>query len=121
MIGSWLIKIVAGVALFGVAVFEIGSPLVAKVQVDDAAHVVADAAATEYFDSGDEELARARAEEVALDHDVVITEFFVEIEGPLTVTVAREAPSLVMHNFQFAKDWYDVRVQASAIPRRKEL
>ena len=44
MIGGWLVKVVVGIALLGFAVVELGSPLVARAQADDAAHEVANEA-----------------------------------------------------------------------------
>ncbi|HEX2700370.1 MAG TPA: hypothetical protein VHM89_09245 [Acidimicrobiales bacterium] len=113
MITGWLFKIVASFVLVGLLVVEIGSPLVARAQIDGVAHDAADSAALELLDHNDVERARAVAQEIADDNDVVLEVFTVDQRG-LRVTVMRKAWSLVLKKWDKTKTWYDVRVTATA-------
>jgi hypothetical protein len=113
VITGWLVKIVLGFVLVGLAVVELGAPLVTRAQIDTVAHDAADSAALDLLDHQDLERARAVAQEIADDQDVVLESFTVDNRG-LRVTVARKAWSLVLKKWDKTDSWYDVRVTATA-------
>jgi len=113
VITGWLMKIVLSFVLVGVLAVELGAPLVTRAQIDGVAHDAADSAALDLLDHNDLERARAVAQEIADDKDVVLESFTVDNRG-LRVTVARQAWSLVLKKWDKTKTWYDVRVTATA-------
>lgn len=122
MIVGWLAKIVIVIALLGVAAVELGSPLWTRAQLDGIANDAADEAARVLDDTGDGQKARAAAEAKAKEDGVVITDF--QVPSPtnqekIHVTVFREARSYLLHRFGPTKDWYDVRVEATADPKAR--
>lgn len=118
MISSWLLKVVLGIALVGLIVVEVGSPLIARAQGDDAAHAVADRAALELFSSRNIDAARKVAEEEAVKSNVTLDEFRVDEQGVIHVRVIKMARSFVMKNIEATKKFYSVEVEASATPER---
>lgn len=115
MIGTWLIKLLLGIALLGVVAFDVGSPLITKAQVDETAHQAADGAARELADSEDVEAARAVAEQVVATNDgMFLAEFTAEPGGGVTVTVTKQADGLVLDRFNQTRGWYDVSVTAQS-------
>ena len=117
MSGHWLTKIVVMIALVGLAVVEVGSPMVTRMQLDGVAHDAADGAAHELFEHPDVERARATAGELAAQRSAGLKEFQVDAQGVVHVTVQRQARSLVLRNWQRARGWFDVEVSASSTPR----
>lgn len=113
MITGWLLKVVVGFALVGVVLFEAGSPLVTRAQIDAVAHDAADAAGLEMVQHGDVQRAQQAAEEVAAENDVRLTAFGVDPQGVVHVTVEREARSLVLKNWDRTAEWYEVEVSAT--------
>jgi hypothetical protein len=113
VITGWLVKIVLSLALVGLAVVELGAPLVTRAQIDSVAHDAADNAALDLLDHNDLERARAVAQDIADEQDVVLESFTVDNRG-LRVTVSRQAWSLVLKKWDRTKTWYDVRVTATA-------
>ena len=113
MITGWLLKIVLSLVVVGLLLVELGSPLVTRVQIDGIAHDAADSAALALLDQNNVERARAIAQEIADDGDVVLESFTVD-QGGLRVTVARKAWSLVLKKWDKTETWYDVRVTATA-------
>lgn len=118
MIVGWLVKIVLGFALAGLLMVEAGSPLVARGQIDGVAHDAADSAALELLDHGDPERSRAVAQKIADDNDVALESFTIDQRG-VTVTVMREAWSVLLKRWDRTKTWYDVRVTATASRARR--
>ena len=117
MSGVWLTKIVVVIALAGLAVVEVGSPMVTRVQLDGVAHDAADSAAHELFERPDLERARAAAGALATQQSAGLKDFQVDAQGVVHVTVQREARSLVLRKWQRARSWFDVEVSATATPR----
>ena len=117
MVTGWLLKIVLSFVLAAVVIAELGAPLVTRGQIDGVAHDAADNAALDLLDHNDVERAKAVAQKIADDHDVVMEEFSVDQRG-VRVTVARKSWSLVLKNWDKTKDWYDVRVTATATKTR---
>jgi Flp pilus assembly protein TadG len=113
VITGWLLKLVLSFALLGVVVFEAGSPLLTRAQIDGVAHDAADAAGLELVQHGDAQRAQQAAEAVAADNDVELKAFTVDAQGLAHVTVEREARSLVLKNWDRTAGWYDVEVSAT--------
>jgi hypothetical protein len=117
LIGSWLLKIVVGLALAAFLVVELGSPLVARATLDSTAHDAAGDAAHEYLQNRDS----AKAQQVALDDatngHAKLTAFAIDEQGVVRVTLSKQAKSYVLHRIDQLKGWYDVTVTASATPK----
>ena len=113
MVSSWLIKVVLGIALVGAIVIEVGSPLVAKAQADDAATQIADETAFRLRDNfTQQELERSCAEE-GEKHDVkVIVCEFDSGTNEVVIRVQKEARSLLLKNWSATEDWYLPEVTA---------
>jgi hypothetical protein len=114
VISRWLIKLVVGFALVGFLVVELGSPLITRATLDGQAHDAADDAAHELFQSRDPDRARAIAQQDADNDHARLDRFDVDEQGTVRVTLFKQAKSYVLHNFQPTRDWYNVRVSASA-------
>ena len=119
MISGSLAKIVVVLVLLGVAVVEVGSPMVTRAQLDGVAHDAADSAAHEMFERPDVARAQAAAAEVVSQRGAQLKAFSVDLQGAVHVTVEREARSLVMKRWSQAEDWYDVEVEAASTPRNR--
>ena len=117
MISRWLVKLVVGIALLGFLVVELGSPLVTRATLDGQAHQAADDAAHEMFQSHDQNKARAIADQDAQDDHAKLETFDIDEQGTVRVTLSKQARSYVLHNFGPTKDWYNVRISASAVPK----
>ena len=115
MITGWLVKIVLGFAVAGVAVVEFGSPLVTRGQIDGVAHEAADSAALFLLEHRDVEGACGVAVEIADRNDVEIGPGECRIDqNGVTVTVHRDAWSLFMDRWSETKSWYEVQVTATS-------
>lgn len=116
MVISWLVKVVLILAALGLTVIELGSPLVARAQADDAAHEVANEAAFAYGSGRSVEAMKERCAEVGTRKSVELVSCEL-VEGKVAVTVAKEAYSIVLHRISALESWYDVQVSATAEPR----
>lgn len=121
MIAGWLVKLLVSIAVIGFLIVELGTPLIVRSQLDDAAHDVANAGAFEYFQHKDIEAARTRARAVAEQEDVALPDsaFVLQNDGTIKVTLAKKAKSYLFHRLSFARSWYDVRVSATATPKEE--
>jgi hypothetical protein len=117
VISRWLLKIVIGVAILGFVAFELGSPLVTRAILDGQAHDAANDAAHDYFQNHDPDRAQAAAQQDADGDHVTLAAFSVDDQGTVHVTLSKKAKSYVLHNFGPTKDWYNVRISASAVPK----
>jgi hypothetical protein len=114
VISSWLLKVVIGIALVAAAVLELGSPLIARAQVDDAAHNIADEVAFRLdARNTQEELDDACREESEKESVEVIT-CTVDGEGRVQVTARKEARSFLLGKWSVTEDWYHPEASASA-------
>jgi hypothetical protein len=111
------LKLVVGIALAGFIAFELGSPLVTKAILDGQAHDAANDAAHEYFQNHDGDRAKAIAQQDADDDHATLAAFDIDEQGTVRVTLSKQAKSYVLHKFGPTKDWYDVRISASARPK----
>lgn len=114
MVGSWLLKVILGIALAGLIVLEAGSPLIARAQADDAAHEVANEAALVYGGTPTAEALQQRCEEVAADKSVELLQCEINADNDVEVRVRKEALSVVLKNWSVTRDWYQVEVSATA-------
>jgi len=117
VISRWLIKLVVGIAVVGLALFELGSPLVTKAILDGQVHDAADGAAHEYFQDHDVGKAQAVAQQNADDDHAKLDDFHIDDQGTVHVTLSKQARSYVLHKFGPTKDWYNVRLSATAVPK----
>ncbi|MBV8160216.1 MAG: hypothetical protein JO265_04770 [Acidimicrobiia bacterium] len=117
MIGRYLLKILVVFGLLGLTVLELGSPLVTRAILDGQAHDAADNAAHDYFQNHNADLAKSVAQQNADDDHAALADFRIDDQGTIHVTLSRQARSYVLHNFGPTKDWYNVRISASAVPK----
>ena len=118
MIGGWVVKVLVGIVVIGLAVIELGSPLVARAQADDAAHEVANEASFRLRDSFTADTLRLACESEAAEQDVEVKVCdFDQATDEVVVTVVKEARSFLLDRFEVTKDWY--RVEASARAKRR--
>jgi hypothetical protein len=110
----WLFKLALAIALLGAVAFELGSPVVARLQLDDAAHDAADTASRTISRKGDRARAKVEAASIAQDAGASLTRFEVLSDGEVAVTLAKEAPSYLLKRVQQVESWYDVEVDASS-------
>jgi hypothetical protein len=112
VVGSWVLKLLVGIALAGLLVYELGSPLVVRLQAEDVAQDAADRAAHVYAVDGDAAAARAEARQVVRDRGARLRRFRISRERRITVTVAKHAPAIVLDRVGALESWYDVRADA---------
>ena len=117
MISRFLAKVVITIVVLGFSAVELGSPLVVRVQLDGVAHDAADESAHTLSQSRNALQAQAAAEQIVLDRDASLRAFGIDAAGTVNVTVAREAPSLLVKKLDAMRSWYDVTVTAAA-PKR---
>jgi len=116
VISGWIVKLVVGIALAGLVLFEVGSPVVTGVMLDGQAHDAASDAAKDYFSGHDVGKAQAVAQQEADTDHANLTDFHVDGDGTVHVTLSKQARSYVLHNFGPTKNWYKVSKSASATP-----
>lgn len=111
MISGWLMKVVLGIALVGAIVIEVGSPLVAKAQADDAATQIADETSFRLRDNFTQAQLEASCAEEGDKHDVsIVTCDFDQSTNEVVIRVRKEARSLVLKNWSATEDWYHPEV-----------
>ena len=108
MITGWLVKLIIIIAILGFAVIEIGSPIVTRVQLDDALHQSADDAAQTYFQTHNADQAKATAQNDADNKSFTLLGFSVDDQGVTHVKGSKQAKSLLLHRISQTKSWYDV-------------
>lgn len=115
MVSSWLLKVVLGIVLAGGIVIELGSPLVAKAQADDAANQIADETAFRLNKTFTvrilEDTCKAEGERHRVD---ILKCVITEDDKAVEVRVRKEARSLVLKNWSATEDWYHPEVTATS-------
>ena len=114
MIGGWLVKVLIGIALLGFAVIELGSPLVARAQVDDAAHEVANEASFRLRDVNTQDSLRLACETKSAEQNVALVSCGINAADEIEVTVTKEARSLLLAKFEPFAKWYKAEATATA-------
>jgi hypothetical protein len=117
VIGGWLVKVLVAIAVIGFAVIELGSPLVARAQADDAAHEVANEAAFRLRDNYTQATLDDACKTEAAKQDVELVSCAVNEKREIVVKVTKHARSVLLDKFSATKDWYDVEASATAEPR----
>lgn len=113
MVGSWLVKIIVGIAVFGFVVFEAGSPLIARAQADDAATQIADQTAFRLRSTFNQRtLDQSCAEEAAEREVEVVRCDYDNATSEVVITARKQARSLVLKNVSATADWYRPEVTA---------
>ena len=118
MISGWLIKVLVGIALVGFLVVELGSPLIARAQADDAAHEVANEVAFELRNGPFTQATMDNACKVeAPKHEVTAVCSYDNSRNLVQVKVHKQARSFLFKKIGAMKDWYDVTASATASPK----
>jgi hypothetical protein len=118
VISRWVLKLVIGIALAGLILFELGSPVVTGVILDGQAHDAATDAAKDYFSGHSVPSAQGVAQHDADGDGATLAAFGVDDNGTVHVTLSKQAKSYVLHNFGPTKNWYKVSRSASAVPNQ---
>ena len=113
---GWFTKIAIVLAVVGVIGFEATSIGVAHVQTQDLAKAAAREGSREWQRSKDVQRAYQAADAVAVADQGSINpeEFIVAEDGSVTVTVEKEASSLLLYRLGATKKWTRVRETAEA-------
>jgi len=115
LISGWLLKIVIVIAVVGLALVEVGSPVFTHFQVDGAAHDAANDAAAAWLQHKDPQEAQDRANQDPQKESASLEYFNIDqSSGVIHVRLFKQARSFVMKKFSWAKKWYEVRVSASS-------
>ena len=112
MITGWVVRLVVSLVLLAVVLFEAGSPLIARVQLDGVAAESARQARRTYDRSGSARSAEDTAKRIASEDGAAVTAFEVTREGDIALTVTRTAPSIVLGKWDKTKSYYEVSVDA---------
>lgn len=111
---SWILKLLVSLAIFGVALFEAGAVIVARVSVDRIAIDAAQEAGLEYKRTKSTAKAQGVAERFAERNDAELVEFDVLDRGELIlVTVEKVAPTLFIERIPGLKDYTIARATTS--------
>ncbi|HVL90686.1 MAG TPA: hypothetical protein VM841_10685 [Actinomycetota bacterium] len=98
IITGWLVRLAVSLLLLGLAFFEAGAVIVARVGVDGTAQTAAREAALVYGNSRDPQAAEAEAAKAARQGGARLVEFTISTEGKqVTVTLERTAKTFVIH------------------------
>ena len=116
VIVGWFTKIALVLAVVGVIGFEATSIGVAHVRTQDLAKEAAREGSREWQRSHDIQRAYQAADAVALEDAGTIDpdKFIVADDGSVTVTVNKEASSLLLYRVRATKKWTKVRETATA-------
>jgi hypothetical protein len=114
LITGWLLKIVIVIALVGVVMVEVGSPIITHFQVDGAAHDAADDAAAAWFQRKNMDEAQSIANQDAAKEHATVESFTIDDSNVVHVRLHKQARSFLLKKFGWAKKWYEVRVSASS-------
>jgi len=118
VITGWVVKVALGIALFGLAVVELGSPFIAKAQADDAAHQIANQVAFRLKDSFTNATLEAACTEESQSLSVELkTCAYDESASVVRVTVVKHARSFVLVKISALRHFYEVEVSATATPK----
>jgi hypothetical protein len=93
VITGWLLKLVLSFALAALVIYEAGSPLIVRVQLDGVA------------------AAEKAADEYAADRSASVTAFEVTPKRGVVVTLRRIAPSVVLGKWDKTKSYYEVSAE----------
>ena len=109
MISGWVVKLVVSLVVVALALFEAGSPLITRVQLDGVAAEAARQANREFDKSGSKKAAEEAARAEAEESGAALTNFNVD-KNSAAVTISRVAPSVVFGKWDKTKSYYNVSV-----------
>jgi len=114
VIAGWLVKVLVGIALVGFVVVELGSPLVARAQADDAAHEVANEAAFRLRDQNTQQTLDDACAAEAVEQSVAVVTCGINAKDEIEVKVTKQARSFLLDKFDQTKKWYIAEATATA-------
>ena len=117
MISGWLIKVLVGIALIGFLIIELGSPLIARAQADDAAHEVANEVAFSLKSDFRQTTLDSTCADQAKQHNVTADCTYDRGRNVVDVKVTKQAKSFLFVKINALKGWYNVKASASASPK----
>lgn len=109
MISGWVVRLLVSLALVGLGLFEAGSPLITRVQLDGVAAEAARQANREFDKSGSKANAEKAARAEAEEGGATLTAFAVD-KNSAAVTISRVAPSVLFGKWTKTKGYYNVSV-----------
>lgn len=114
---GWLTRVVVGLALTGILLFDGISIATARLSVEDDATAVAREASETYQRTGDVQQAYLTASTYAVQADalneVPPTSFHAAPDGTVSLDVHRTATTLVISRVGWVRDWADVTAHGS--------
>ena len=113
IITDWLLQVVIFLAIVGLVGFEAITIAVTSVNLQDDAQDVARTAARTYKSARRLPPAREAAEELAEQREVTLVDV-TEEDGVVTVTIIKQADTLVVHNIGLFDDLVEADAEASA-------
>jgi len=108
VIGGWVLKLVVAFGLLAIAAFEIGSPVIARVQLDDSVHQAADNSAQTFFQTRSADAAKATAQQVAQDKGIVMLDFSVDDQGSTHVRAEKKAHGIFFDRWKQTRRYYHI-------------
>jgi Flp pilus assembly protein TadG len=119
LVGRMLVTFMLVILVLGVAAVDGGSILFTKFKASDAASAAAVAGAAQYESTHNTQQAQAAAIQAGheQDSDARLTAFRVNpASGDVTVTMTKEASTLVIRRVGFLRKWGIVRATSTASP-----
>lgn len=116
MVVGWLVKVLILLAVLGVAVVDLGSPLVARTQADDAATEIASEAALVYGSNQSVRDMQARCADVAEQKSVRVETCEIAA-GKVQITIVKDAYYLLLGRISALESWYSVQVSRTTDPK----
>lgn len=112
---NWLVKVVVGLFLAGLVVFEVGAAVIVKATAADTASKAATEAGFTYRDSASRERAEQEAKAIAEREGSELVSFEVNLQNrTTTVTVRKTAKTLFIHKIDQLKKYTTVTATQSA-------
>jgi hypothetical protein len=117
IIADWLVKLLAGLAIAGVVIFDIGSVLVnfftLDSTADDIATEIIHSLTTKEINATQHDI-EAKAEELAHEAEVRLVRAELDPEGVLHIRLRRTASTLVVTRIGPIEDWAVATANADA-------
>lgn len=118
-IAIWLIKLAIPFAIIAFLLLEVGGAVISRTQAQDLAGQAATEANIAYFNARTFETAEARAKEFVQMNGMTFESLTIDPNAQtLSVTVAKQAPSLVLKRFAATRRFTDIHVTQSVPIRR---
>lgn len=107
MITGWLVKLLVGLALAGIVVFDGGSILVNYFTLDSTANDIANAISTDIGGGSavNERALEDKAETLANEADARLVDFSVDEDHVVYLKLRRRADTLVVGKIGWIEDW----------------